>query len=405
MENIFLSIHSVFQHKMRSILTMLGVIVGIAAIIAIFSIIEGNTANMKQQLIGGSNNTMNIEFAEKARFDPTLQTAKEAKKPLYIPILTEENLAEIQSVKGVLDASISYPSNQQLFIGKKGVMAQVSSIMSNYLELKNITLIKGKKLTEEDFFGNSPKIMLSEALYTELFGDAEDKIGRYIEINSYPFKVIGIFKENSGDTFLSNSKTAYVPYGQWHHLFEEINVVPNILIHSKDTDQLKKSAQLVAEKLNKQFPKSDYLFGVYNSEVFEKQTEEFNRSNFFLLAGIASISLIVGGIGVMNIMLVSVTERTKEIGLKKALGARRKVILNQFLMEAIILTLMGGLLGILFGIVVGRIITHMLNYPYILSLLSVCGSLLFCCVVGIIFGLLPAVKASRLDPIEALRFE
>ncbi|HGO1053421.1 TPA: ABC transporter permease, partial [Streptococcus pyogenes] len=136
-----------------------------------------------------------------------------------------------------------------------------------------------------------------------------------------------------------------------------------------------------------------------------RQLDNLNKSNFVLLAGIASISLIVGGIGVMNIMLVSVTERTREIGIKKALGARRKLILKQFLIEAVILTLLGGVIGVISGMVSGLIITRSLEYPYILSLFSVVLSLAFCCIIGIVFGLLPAIKASKLDPIEALRFE
>jgi putative ABC transport system permease protein len=130
-----------------------------------------------------------------------------------------------------------------------------------------------------------------------------------------------------------------------------------------------------------------------------------NQSSFILLSGIASISLLVGGIGVMNIMLVSVTERTKEIGIKKALGARRKVILKQFLVEAVVLTLIGGILGILIGLLSGYIITQSLDFPYIVSTLSIIVSLVFCSLMGVIFGLLPAMKASKLNPIEALRFE
>ena len=138
---------------------------------------------------------------------------------------------------------------------------------------------------------------------------------------------------------------------------------------------------------------------------FARELERMNQSSFILLSGVASISLLVGGIGVMNIMLVSVTERTNEIGIKKALGARRKVILKQFLVEAVVLTLIGGILGILIGLLSGYIITQSLDFPYIVSALSIIVSLVFCSLMGVIFGLLPAMKASKLNPIEALRFE
>ena len=198
---------------------------------------------------------------------------------------------------------------------------------------------------------------------------------------------------------------AYVPLTQWPKVAGEINPTPAVIVQGEDTDGLKPAAEKVAMLLNGFIPQSDYVFGIMNLEDFEKQMDEFNRSEFYLLAGIASISLLVGGIGVMNIMLVSVTERTREIGVKKALGARRKVILLQFLTESVTLTFIGGITGILFGLIAGKGITSALNYPYMVSWLAIIGSMAFCSIIGIVFGLMPAIKASKLDPIEALRYD
>ena len=410
MEEIRFALQSIFAHKMRSILTMLGVIIGIAAIISIFSIIGGNTEKMKREMIGGNNNTMNIQYDRKSAFQQNLMSGgilsdKEEKKPLYFPFLGEEVLKQINEIPEVLASGLSYQKDGKIYRKAKGTDAKVSAVTSSVEELEQLNFIKGEGFGSQAFKENQQVIFLENELYDELFPN-EEGIGQFVEVNGVPFKVQGVFTldPNSSNIF-SFEKRAYVPLQQAHKLSDELDIVPLVTIQTNHTDQLQTASEKAAEILNQQIPPSDYEYGIMNLSEFARELERMNQSSFILLTGIASISLLVGGIGVMNIMLVSVTERTKEIGIKKALGARRKTILKQFLVEAVVLTLIGGVLGVLIGLLSGYAITQSLDYPYIVSALSIVGSLIFSSMMGIIFGLLPAMKASKLNPIEALRFE
>lgn len=410
MEEIRFALQSIFAHKMRSVLTMLGVIIGIAAIISIFSIIGGNTEKMKREMIGGNNNTMNIQYDKKSSFQSVNLfggglSEKEEKKPLYLPFLREDVLNKINEIPEVLASGLSYQKDGKIYRKAKGADAKVSAVTSSVEDLEQLNFIKGEGFASQAFKEQQQAIFLEDSLYDELFPN-EEGIGQFVEVNGVPFKVQGVFQldPNSSNLF-SFEKRAYVPLQQAHKLSDELDIVPLVTIQTNNTDQLQGAAEKAAEILNQQIPPSDYEYGVMNLKDFARELERMNQSSFILLSGIASISLLVGGIGVMNIMLVSVTERTKEIGIKKALGARRKIILKQFLVEAVVLTLIGGILGILIGLLSGYVITQSLDYPYIVSVLSIIVSLVFCSLMGVIFGLLPAMKASKLNPIEALRFE
>ncbi|MDB1690144.1 ABC transporter permease [Enterococcus casseliflavus] len=410
MDEIRFALQSIFAHKMRSILTMLGVIIGIAAIISIFSIIGGNTEKMKREMIGGNNNTMKIQYDRKNTFQQGnlsegIISEKEEKKPLYLPFLDEDVLKKINEIPEVLASGLSYQKNGKIYRKGKGTDAKVSAVTSSIEDLEQLNFIKGNGLDSQAFKEQQQAIFLEDSLYDDLF-QKEEGVGQFIEVNGVPFKVQGVFKldPNSNNIF-SFDKRAYIPLQQAHKLYDELDIVPIVTIQTTNTDQLQGAAEKVANILNQDMPKSDYEYGIMNLKEFARELERMNQSSFILLSGIASISLLVGGIGVMNIMLVSVTERTKEIGIKKAIGARRKVILKQFLVESIVLTLIGGVLGVLIGLLSGYSIAQSLDYPYIVSVISIIGSLVFCSLMGVIFGLLPAMKASKLNPIEALRFD
>ncbi|ALS36772.1 putative ABC transport system permease protein [Enterococcus rotai] len=409
LENIILSLQSIWAHKLRSILTMLGVIIGIAAIIAIFSIIEGNTANMKRQFVGGNNNTIEVEYGKKSRFNGSGSSeGSNEKKPTYVPILSQEQMNNIKEQTGIKNIAPLYQKNTKIYQGQKSSNSMITATTQNYFEMNKKKVVEGRLFTEVDYTGSQQSIIMNKKAYDANFPKGKG-VGKYVEINGYPFQVIGVYEDElvEGDMSMDfgGQNESIVPLSQWDKITSELNPEPKIIFQTETTDQLKTKSPGVASLLNTLVPESGYVFGVKDAENMQKQLEQINRSNFLLLAGIASISLVVGGIGVMNIMLVSVTERTREIGVKKALGARRKVILEQFLVESVTLTIFGGILGIIVGVIIGKVVTSILYYPFIVSIVSVVGSIGFCSLIGIIFGLMPAVKASKLDPIEALRYE
>lgn len=382
---------------------MLGIIIGIGSIICIFSIIQGNTEQLKQQLVGGSTGTMEVNYDKKSMFDPSKMTTKEEKKPLYIPEISTKTLEEAKKKFQLTNASVRYSFDKGIFFKQYSAYGQISATTLDHFAMKPIQMIEGRSLTNSDMVNNQQVILISEELKAELEAKTPLKLGDYLEVEGTPFQLIGVFKENEDDVS-GTKKVAYVPYNQWSKLTTEIDNSPKVLVQTDNVNQLQGAAVNTANFLNNEVPDSDYAFGVMNFDEYQKSMEKVNQSSFYLLTGIASISLLVGGIGVMNIMLVSITERTKEIGLKKALGARRKSIVIQFLIEAIILTLIGGVIGVVLGLASGIIITTILGYPYVFSILAVVGSLMFSGLIGILFGIIPAIKASKLNPIQALRF-
>ena len=403
METLIISTRSIFSHKLRSFLTMLGIIIGIGSIICIFSIIQGNTEQLKQQLVGGSTGTLEINYDKKSLFDPSKMTTKEEKKPLYIPEISTQILDKVKKEFHLKNTSVSYKFDKAIYSKQDSAYGQISATTLDHFKMKPIQMIEGRTLDNSDMVKQKQVILISEELRVALSEKIVIRLGDYLEIEGTPFQLIGIFKENEDSAF-GNRKVAYVPYNQWSKLTTEINNSPRVLVQTDNINQLQGAATKTAQFLNNEVPDSDYVFGINNFDEYQQNMEKVNQSSFYLLTGIASISLLVGGIGVMNIMLVSITERTKEIGLKKALGARRKTIVVQFLIEAIILTIIGGLIGVILGLVSGMIITILLGYPYVFSLLAVIGSLAFSGFIGILFGIIPAIKASKLNPIQALRF-
>ncbi|EGO6085864.1 FtsX-like permease family protein [Enterococcus faecalis] len=408
LENIILSLESILAHKLRSILTMIGIIIGIGSIVAIFSIVEGNTENTKKSMLGGNNNSLSLKYDTKENLNG--EFGGQGKKPDYIEPFSLKQRQEMQHTPNVKDATFTYDKETELLCEDKNTDINFIGITDNYFDYENYTLTKGRLFNSTDYASSKQMTILDEELYNQLFPE-DNGLGKLVEIKGMAYQIIGIVKKKDNDSsggFLSfgvQAPKAFTSYQNWTKYMGTLNPIPTVMVKTERADDLQKAAQAVANKLNRKMPKSDYIFGIYNSKEVEKQIDEYAKSQFQLLGGIASISLLVGGIGVMNIMLVSVTERTREIGIKKALGARRKVILQQFLLESIVLTLAGGILGISLGLIGGKIATGILGYPYYISLFAILASLLFSTMIGLIFGLLPAVKASKLEPVEALHYE
>ena len=386
-ENIRLAIHAIYQHRLRSLLTMLGIIVGIASIISIVSIINGNTENMKKQLIGGDTNSMRIEYDARSAFLAG-ESGRNDRLPDYAPQLSEGELQKLLTIDHAKNVSLFYEANLTVFQRDQQTDTTVLGMDCGFFEILPHTILAGRAMTETELRTQKQVAVITKDL-AEIFFSYRDPINQLIEINGTPFRIVGVAVS---DTEQLSGKYVFIPRGSQSFVEGKLNQRPTVLFQATNADVLESAVVQASHELTKSIPPSDFVFSIRNYDEVQKMTDDINRSNMILLGGIASISLLVGGIGVMNTMLVSVTERTREIGLKKALGAKRKVILQQFLTEAIVLSVIGGLIGIFVGLLISLIALRLLEYPMTISLLSILISVSFSMLIGTIFGYLPAYK-------------
>ncbi len=415
-ENIRLSFQGIWSHKMRSFLTMLGIIIGIASIISIVSTIKGTNEQIKKNLIGSGTNTVQIQLYQGDYQYEMLYNGL----PDGIPVRNETTMEKIKSVKNVEDAAF-YTSrsdyNNSVYYGNNGISGlQVFGVDNSYFTTNGLVLKSGRTFVDSDFTDFHAAAIIDADTADSLF-DGENPIGKTIEISSIPFTVVGIVDEdskfepviNSIDeyyTYYSDSSASriFVPSSMWPALYS-FDEPQNVAIRVSNTEAMTDAGKAVAEIMNTNVTNSEIKYQAQDLLKQAQDLQDLSSSTNSQLIWIASISLLVGGIGVMNIMLVSVTERTREIGLKKAIGAKKSRILWQFLTEAAVLTSLGGIVGVGAGIGLAAIISRVTSAPVAISVPSIIIAVVFSMVIGIIFGLLPSFKAANLNPIDALRHE
>ena len=412
-ENIRFAFQGIWSHKMRSFLTMLGVIIGIASIIAIVSTIKGTNDQIMKNLIGAGNNavTVTLHQGEDYYYDGT---------PQGVTPVTEQQAADIRALPDVEDATFYLSRSWVDGITYGENMLQSGSargIDSHYLNTCGYVVSEGRNFIQRDYDGFRKVVLLDETAEMILF-DGGPGAGKVIEIMGEPFTVVGIIKKSEEFKPVINSLMDYVTYNQeeygtvflpdvcWPILFS-YDEAQNCIARAKRTEDMSNVGREVAEIMNRSVDPSNESVSYKAEDLLEKakNKQELSQSTNNLLIWIASIALLVGGIGVMNIMLVSVTERTSEIGLKKALGARKSRILAQFLTESAVLTSIGGALGVIVGLILAKVISMVTDTPSAISIPSIILGVAFSMFIGIIFGFLPSLKAANMDPIEALRHE
>lgn len=417
-ENIRLSFQGIWSHKMRSFLTMLGIIIGIASIIAIVSTIKGTNEQIKKNLIGSGTNTVDILLS---------QSDEEYEFDYYgfpdgVPVIDDSAKEEIQKLDEVDSISLYHKRvDYDMSIYYKTVSlsgGRILGIDNSYFDTSNYIITKGRLFSDRDFKEFRKVVIIDQDAAFALFQDTEP-IGQTIEIKKEPYVVIGVVTESDSYTPVINSIEDYYMYMQdgnsgkvfvtsasWPNLYQ-YDEPQHVLIQAKSTDVMSKAGKKVADILNQNITSKKTELKYKAKDILEtaRQQEELSEQTNKQLIWIASISLLVGGIGVMNIMLVSVTERTREIGLKKAIGAPKIKILVQFLTEASVLTSLGGLIGVIVGIVLSQVISKVSDTPVAISIPAALGSVVFSMLIGIVFGLLPSYKAANLNPIDALRYE
>lgn len=415
-ENIRLSFQGIWSHKMRSFLTMLGIIIGIASIISIVSTIKGTNEQIKKNLIGSGTNTVQIQLYQGDYQYEMLYNGL----PDGIPVRDETTMEKIKSVKNVEDAAF-YTSrsdyNNSVYYGNNGISgSQVFGVDNSYFTTNGLVLKSGRTFVDSDFTDFHAAAIIDADTADSLF-DGENPIGKTIEISSIPFTVVGIVDEdskfepviNSIDEYYtyyadSSASRIFVPSSMWPALYS-FDEPQNVAIRVSNTEAMTDAGKAVAEIMNTNVTNGEIKYQAQDLLKQAQDLQDLSSSTNSQLIWIASISLLVGGIGVMNIMLVSVTERTREIGLKKAIGAKKSRILWQFLTEAAVLTSLGGIVGVGAGIGLAAIISRVTSAPVAISVPSIIIAVVFSMVIGIIFGLLPSFKAANLNPIDALRHE
>lgn len=414
-ENLRFAFDSVRGHKLRSLLTMLGIIIGIASIITIVSTIKGTNEQIKQNLIGSGTNSVVVRLNENDYpFDSAYQPA-----PDGILHISEEDRLAIEDLRGVEAASVFHLRewSENVFYKNTAFNGKIYGVDSHYMDVYSYIISRGRGFVEEDFTTTRRVVIIDSQVADNLFSQ-EDPIGKTIEIAQEPFTVIGVVSRSSqfkpvitsiNDYYMytdTSGGAMFVPDRMWGLIYK-FDEPQCVAIRAAGTDAMTTAGKNAADYLN------DNNIGnigeralSYKSEDLLEQAQQLQSMSSATnrqLVWIASISLLVGGIGVMNIMLVSVTERTSEIGLKKAIGARKKRILRQFLTEAAVITCIGGVAGVLVGVILALLISKFMSVPVAISIPYSLIAVVFSTVIGVAFGLFPAIKAANLNPIEALR--
>ena len=414
-ENIRLAFQGIWGHKMRSVLTMLGIIIGIAAIITIVSTIKGTSEQIKENLIGAGNNVVTVQLNQ----DGYPMEMSWSELPQGVRVISEETRRELEEISGVEAAALYCSRSYADMVFSRNVQfnGQIYGIDPQYLNVYGYQVKSGRGFTERDYDNFRKVALVDTTAVTNLFG-GKNPVGEVIEMKGETFIVIGVVAlseefvptiNNLNDYWMYADTSAgaiYIPLAVWPTVYR-FDEPQSVAIKVKNTDVMtsagKAAADLLTEKQVMDTDNSDFDYRSQDMLEQAQQLQSMSQSTNAQLIWIASISLLVGGIGVMNIMLVSVTERTSEIGLKKAIGAKKRRILWQFLTEAAVLTSLGGIIGVISGIGLAQLISQMMQIPVAIDVGAIVISVVFSMLIGVVFGLLPAVKAANLNPIEALR--
>ncbi len=403
MSIIRIAMRALARNKMRSSLTMLGIIIGVAAVIAMVGLGQGAQQEVQQQIAAMGSNMLFVGSGTVNRGGLRMGWGQ-TKTLVY-----DDLLAIKRECPAVADAAPGTMTNTQVVFGNDNWYTRVNGTEPQYFDIRNWLLQSGTVFAQEDVQGATNVAVIGDTVRKNLFG-ATDPVGQTIRIKNLPFKVLGVLATKGQSAAMGDDQddAVFIPLTTHQKKLTGDTWLRFINVSAVSREASYSAQQQITELLRERHrirPGQDDDFMVRNLADMADLADQAGRVMTLLLASIASVSLLVGGIGIMNIMLVSVTERTREIGIRMAIGATEEDVQRQFLIEAVVLSLIGGAVGIAVGLGASFLITDLLGWAVLISPLAIAIAVVFSAAVGIFFGYYPARKAARLDPIEALRYE
>ena len=398
--NFIIALESLWSNKLRSLLTGLGIFIGVAAVIAALTLTQGAGAFITSNIASLGTNVITIipgATTSRGTFGGAGTTQS----------LTPQDAIALEKLRHVASVSPIISVSAQVVFGKQNWNTRVQGVNTAFQDIEGWQMAEGVWFSDADVSGGQPVAILGQTVAHNLFdATGTDPVGQTIRIRDQEFRVIGVLQAKGGG--FNEDDIVFVPFNTALTRLKNTTFVDEILVQVDSSDNLNQVQQDIKTILERrhQIPSGGLDdFTAISSTQLLQTAQQFTQILTFLLVGIAGISLTVGGIGIMNIMIVSVTERTREIGIRMSIGARRRDIRNQFLIEALVLSLFGGVIGMLIGFLLGLMITRATGLPFVITAVSLLLPFIICSIIGVAFGLYPAIRASRLDPIVALRTE
>ncbi len=397
-----IALKALVNNKLRCFLTMLGIIIGVASVITMLAIGQGSKDSIKAQISEMGSNMIMIHPGNMQR-GGVRQSADD------MQTLEVSDYEALQQLDGVAAISPSVNTGGQLVNGNNNYPSTIYGVTPDFLEIRKLKVDEGSLFTEHDIHTAAKVCILGRTVVENLFPDGTDPVGRVVRFGSIPLTVVGVLEPKGTNSMGQDQDDVVIaPYTTVMKRMLAIDYIQGIFVSAVDENQTEQTIDAITATLRERHKLKDNAdndFEIRSQQELSEMMSSTSEMMTVLLACIAGISLLVGGIGIMNIMYVSVTERTREIGLRMSIGARGIDILSQFLIEAVIISVTGGVIGILLGLLASWLVTVLAHWPVSVQIYSVGLSFVVCTVTGVFFGWYPAKKAANLDPIEAIRYE
>ncbi|MBU2213565.1 ABC transporter permease [Patescibacteria group bacterium] len=406
LENIFSALDAIRTNKLRSSLTMLGIMIGVASVVLMVAIGRGAQQSVTERIQSMGTNLLIIQPGSPTQSD-VRSLFRRSGGGNNVSLTTSDADAVAEFVRDVSGISPENRSSMQAIKGNLNMSTSVVGVTPDYPEVNNFPIEYGRFITEEDLQLSSKVVVLGQEVVSTLFL-GQNPIGEDIRLENNIFTVVGVMRQKGQQGFTNQDEIALIPLSTMQQRIQGTDSVSTINVSVTSQDKMEQTKELITAVLMNEHRianAADQDFNVLNQAEVVETLNEVTQIFTLLLGGIAAISLLVGGIGVMNIMLVSVTERTREIGIRKAIGARKRDVLQQFLVESTVLTVLGGTIGILLSFLGVWLISLFSEISAIISTGSIILAVAFSITIGVFFGMLPAWKAAKLKPIDALRYE